>query len=94
MQAIGEKGKKFMKKQKAKKIKYTDEPIGKVRIIKDFLPPPHKLVLRQKVVKVTLALSEKSVVFFKKEAEKHQTHYQQMIRNLLDDYVRHHQEDL
>ena len=27
------------------RIKYTDEPMGKLRVMKDFLPPPDKLVL-------------------------------------------------
>ncbi|MFO1197556.1 MAG: hypothetical protein U1E86_11360 [Burkholderiaceae bacterium] len=38
-------------------------------------------------MKVTLALSRKSVEFFKSEAQKHHTQYQRMIRRLLDAYV-------
>ena len=38
-------------------------------------------------VKVTLALSKKSIEFFKSEAAKHHTQYQRMIRRLLDAYV-------
>jgi hypothetical protein len=34
-----------------------------------------------------LALSKKSVDFFKVEASKHQTQYQRVIRRLLDAYV-------
>jgi len=30
-----------------RKIKYTDEPMGKVKVVKDFLPPPDKLVLKE-----------------------------------------------
>jgi hypothetical protein len=30
-----------------KKIKYTDGPIGKTRTVKDFLPPPSHLLIRQ-----------------------------------------------
>ncbi len=37
------------------RIKYTDEPLGDVRVIKDFLPPPEDLVLKDKTVKVTLS---------------------------------------
>jgi len=34
------------------KIKYSDEPMGKLRVMKDFLPPPDKLVLKEENVKV------------------------------------------
>jgi len=80
------KGKKFMKK----KIKYTDEPIGKVKVISDFLPSPEELALKDETVKVTISLSKVSVEFFKKEANKYNTHYQKMIRRLLDEYAAHH----
>jgi len=72
------------------KIKYTDEPMGNVRVIPDFLPSPSELALREETVKVTISLSKKSVDFFKKEAKKYNTHYQKMIRRLLDEYVTHH----
>ncbi len=70
-----------------KKIKYTDEPIGDVKVVKDFLPPPSELVLKDDTVKVTLSLTKESVDFFKKEAQNHHTQYQKMIRNLLDQYA-------
>jgi len=69
------------------KIKYTDEPLGKTQVIPDFLPSPAELAFREEGVKVTLALSKKSLEFFKSEAAKHQTQYQRMIRRLLDAYV-------
>lgn len=69
------------------KIKYTDEPLGRVRVIKDFLPPPDGLVLRRDHVKVTMSLSQSSVDFFKKEARKRHTSYQAMIRRLIDLYA-------
>jgi predicted DNA binding CopG/RHH family protein len=71
------------------KIKYTDEPIGKVRVIADFLPSPEELVLKDETVKVTISLSKRSVDFFKKEAKKYNTQYQKMIRRLLDEYTSH-----
>jgi hypothetical protein len=43
---------------------YTRGEIGKVRVVKDFLPPPEMLVLRETDVKVTLSLSQCSVDFF------------------------------
>ena len=70
-----------------RKITYTNEPLGDIEVIPDFLPPPGELAFREEGVKVTLALSKKSVEFFKSEASKHQTQYQRMIRRLLDAYV-------
>lgn len=69
------------------KIKYSDEPIGKVEVIEDFLPSPEELAFKEDTVKVTIALSKSSVDFFKREAKKHDTKYQQMIRRLLDAYT-------
>ncbi len=41
-----------------KKIKYTDEPMGKLKVIKDFLPQPGQLVVKEENVKVTIALKK------------------------------------
>jgi predicted DNA binding CopG/RHH family protein len=71
------------------KIKYTDEPMGKVQVISDFLPSPEELALKDETVKVTIALSKTSVDFFKNEAKKYNTQYQKMIRRLLDEYTAH-----
>lgn len=64
--------------------------MGRPRVVPDFLPAPEDLVLREVGVKVTLALSKRSVDFFKREAAKHNTQYQRMIRRLLDAYAEHH----
>jgi predicted DNA binding CopG/RHH family protein len=69
-----------------KKIKYTDERIGEVEVIKDFLPKPEDLVLKEDSVKVTLNLSKSSIEFFKEIARKHGSQYQKVIRKLLDNY--------
>ena len=90
MLVIGEKGEKLMATQTRNKIKYTDEPLGEVRIIDDFLPSPEQLVFKEDNVKVTITLSKASIDFFKKEAKKHHTQYQKMIRRLLDIYAEHH----
>jgi hypothetical protein len=74
------------------KIRYTDEPLGKLKVVPDFLPAPEDLVFREEGVKVTLALSKRSVEFFKREAAKHNTQYQRMIRRLLDAYAEHHEQ--
>lgn len=86
-QVIGARGERFMSK---KEIKYTDEPIGKIEFINDFLPPPDQLVLKEETVKVTLALTKESVDYFKKIAKEKHTHYQTMIRALLEQYTEHY----
>jgi predicted DNA binding CopG/RHH family protein len=75
---------------KKHKVKYTDEPIGKIKIVKDFLPKPEDLVLKEETSKITLSLTKSSIDFFKKEAKKHNTHYQTMIRALIDKYTSHY----
>ncbi len=70
-----------------KRIRYSDEPLGKIKLVPDFLPSPKELALKNKQTKVTISLSSESVAFFKEAAKKHHTQYQRMIRQLLDDYV-------
>jgi predicted DNA binding CopG/RHH family protein len=70
-----------------KKITYTDEPMGKLRVVKDFLPPPDRLVLKEDNVKITISLSKSSIEFFKEEAKKQRTSYQKMIRRVIDVYT-------
>ncbi len=83
MPDIGDKEKKYMKK----KIKYTNETLGNIEVVRDFLPSPDELVMKDNTVKVTLNLSKSSVEFFKDLASKSETKYQKVIRNLLDQYV-------
>ncbi len=71
--------------KKKKPVKYTDHKMN-LRVIEDFLPPPSALVFKEEGVKVTLTLSQRSVQFFKRKADELDTHYQTMIRNLLDQY--------
>ena len=73
------------------KIKYTKGPIGDVKVLRDLLPAPEQLVFKEDQVKVTIGLSKSSVEFFKREAKRHSTQYQKMIRRLLDLYVAQHQ---
>jgi len=68
-------------------VKYTDEALGKLEIVKDFLPSPDKLVLKEDGVKVTLSLSRRSVAFFKAHAARSKVPYQRMIRSLVDSYA-------
>lgn len=69
------------------KIQYTDEPMGELKVVGDFLPAPHELVFEEDTVKVTIGLSRSSVDFFKREARRNHTAYQRMIRRLLDAYA-------
>lgn len=75
------------------KIRYTNEPIGEPKVVRDFLPSPAELAFRDEDVKITISLSKKSVEFFKSEAAKAETQYQRMIRRLLDAYVEAHSDD-
>ena len=72
---------------KKNSTEYTKGEMGSVRIVKDFLPLPSQLVLRDDNVKVTLSLSRRSINFFKREAKKQHVPYQKMIRALVDRYA-------
>lgn len=69
------------------KIRYTDEPMGELKVLKDFLPPPDQLVLKEDNVKVTISLKRASIDFFKQQARKHRISYQKMIREVVDWYA-------
>lgn len=87
VQGIGEKGGSCMKS----KIRYSEEPMGELRVINDFLPPPDRLVLKEENVKVTISLKKSSIEFFKKQAKKNHTSYQKMVRQVIDRYTLHYQ---
>ena len=70
-----------------KKINYTDEPMGNVERIADFLPRPEDLILQETNIKVTINLKKTSVEFFKDVAKKNHVQYQKVIRTLLDQYA-------
>ena len=72
------------------KVKYTDGPIGDVKVVRDFLPSPDELAFKEEQIKVTIGLSKSSVDFFKKQAKRNHTQYQKMIRRLLYVYVAQH----
>ena len=76
------------------RIQYTDEPMGDLKVVRDFLPPPHELVIEEDTVKVTIGLSRSSVEFFKREARRNQTAYQKMIRRLLDVYAARYENEV
>ena len=43
-----------------KKIKYTDEPMGELRVVKDFLPRPEAMKFKKEQV-LTLRLDERTI---------------------------------
>ena len=69
-------------------IKDKNKPIGKLTIIKDFLPSPQELIKAENKVKVTIELEESTVTFFKQQAKKHNSKYQRMMRELLHTYAK------
>jgi predicted DNA binding CopG/RHH family protein len=71
---------------------YTDDPdlpdIKDLRLVsKDFLPRPEELVFKKPIRKVTIALDQESIDFFKAEAQRLRVPYQRMIRMLVQEYV-------
>ena len=80
-----------MKRKRSQRDPNYEMPIGEVRIVKDFLPPPSELAKAPRLVRVTIELDWDSIDFFQKQAEKHKTKYQRMIREVLKRYVAHFQ---
>lgn len=78
MQVIGERAKKLM----SEKIKYSNEPIGDLNLVADFLPSPEELALKQQNTKITISLSSESVAYFKDAAKKYHMQYQKIISTL------------
>gem|GEM_PF-168135 len=91
MDGIREKIKKYMKKT----IEYTDEPIGKIKIIDDFLLTPQNLQLKNNDDgKITINLPKTTLSFFKFYAKKHHTSSNNIIENLLNNYAIQHSHDM
>jgi hypothetical protein len=87
VRVVGEKEGRPMKT----KTKYTEETMGELRVVKDFLPSPDQLVLKEDNVKVTISLKKSSITFFKEQAKTQKTSYQKMIREVVDWYASHYQ---
>lgn len=71
-----------------KKMVDPDMPIGKLTLVKDFLPPPSELAISDNE-KITIILNKEDIEFFKAQAKKHHTKYQKMIRAVIGEYVAH-----
>ncbi|MBI5563171.1 MAG: CopG family transcriptional regulator [Deltaproteobacteria bacterium] len=68
-------------------IRYTEEPMGELKIVKDFLPRPEELALKDENITITISVNKSSIDFFKKQAKERHTTYQKMIRRLVDWYA-------
>ncbi len=66
-----------------------DFPVGELKRVPDFLPPPEELAKAPIRVRVTIELDAESIEFFQQQALKHKTKYQRMIREVLKRYVKH-----
>ncbi len=76
---------------KKRTVRYADdqgEIMGELRRVVDDLPSLEELAGGTgKQTKVTLALDNDALAFFKREASRRKTSYQRMIRNLVKSYV-------
>lgn len=80
------------KRQNWETVDYSDNPElpeleDLVELSSDFLPRPEELVFRKPTRKITIALDQESIDFFKTRAKRHNVPYQRMIRALLQKYV-------
>ena len=81
----------FMKKKTRKKTNSSDEPIGQLRLVPDFLPAPRDLL--PKPVRITLTLDKTTVDFFKQSARNNDEKYQRMMREVLRGYASKYSND-
>jgi hypothetical protein len=88
---IGAKASNFMKKRTAKYADDKGEIIGELHRVRDELPSIDELTGKSgRQTKVTLALDNDALSFFKREARRRNTSYQRMIRNLVRAYSQAH----
>lgn len=83
---IGEREERDMKK----KIKYSNEPIKLGRRVRDFLPSPAEIALKEKTKRVTINLNAESLQIFKREANRLGVPYQKFLRTVVDLYAQHY----
>ncbi len=75
-------------KKREHKTKDDNEPRGQLTTIPDFLPSPEQLLPREETIKITIALDQKTLKFFKSSANKAGLKYQRIIREVLKSYAR------
>ena len=84
MRDIGVKAGSFMKN----KTGYSDEPMQIGRMV-NVLPSPAELASMARTERATLTLTKATLDFFREEARKEHVSYNVLIRNALDEYIRH-----
>ena len=77
-------------KKARKRHRKTDQPVGQLKAVSDFLPPPERLAAPEEMIKVTVSLDRRSLEFFKDRAAASGTKYQRMIRELIKTYAAHY----
>ena len=88
---FGAKARNFMRKRTAKYSDDKGEIIGELHRVRDELPSIDELTGKSgRQTKVTLALDNDALSFFKREARRRNTSYQRMIRNLVRAYSQAH----
>ena len=65
----------------------ADEPLGRLTVVRDFLPSPEKLLQKEEREKITITLDAATVRFFKAEAAKLGLKYQRIMREVLKGYA-------
>ncbi len=70
-----------------KKQREGDRPIGQLKRVADFLPPPEELIPEGELEKITIALDTKTIKFFKEVAVKYGLKYQRLMREILKRYA-------
>lgn len=56
--------------------------------VADFLPPPNKLLPNDRTVKITIAIDDHTLKFFRAAASKEGLKYQRMMREVLKGYAK------
>lgn len=67
---------------------HDDEPVGDLKHVADFLPPPSELLPKEDAQKITLSIDSDTVDFFRRMAKKNGTKYQRMMREVLKGYAK------
>ena len=64
------------------------KPMGSLKKVDDFLPPPDELIESVNKRKITLVLDDSTVESFKAMASENGTKYQRMMREVLKGYAK------
>ena len=66
-----------------------DMPIGDLKRVVDFLPPPEELLPKSEMERVTIDIEKETVEFFKRKAKQVPGgKYQRMMREVLKGYAK------